>query len=502
LKPGFRTPGAALVCAAVVSLLLAAPIAAENARKQVSPVTQAGVLFRDLFSSRRNTQPKPAGDAGVGGSIPGEAHSMMEPVEEAQALSVQEFWQRDDESSPEAMSDEPATAGTGVKAGGLETSSGGQLEEIQRARERMEVKIHWTNAVLPPQLEPLYVRELTGIEKGRNDSNPVWSPSGTLLAFERAVKDRKEIVIARPDGSTVNRIYLQQPKGKGDLDFFFPGVLEEVSYNSGISWSPGGDRFVFMSNGGTGNYDLFLGGVLEGSTTRLTRSPEKDGLAHWSPAADKIVFVSGRSGKANLYLLDLATLELKPLTRGEKTYLYPQWSPDGGKIVMIYGSNENHDIYLIKDVERPFETIRPLTAWDYDDLRPVWSPDGKHVAFYSNYNSENDPKSWCLMVVAADGSDPVEGEELALRVVARNVNPDIERGPAWMPDSRRILYVENNRLEFFPIHIADIRTGTVTPLRTGTKINHDVVCSTDGTIAFRAQVEQWDHIFTTRLEEP
>ncbi len=36
------------------------------------------------------------------------------------------------------------------------------------------------------------------------------------------------------------------------------GVYEEVSYNAGITWSPGGDRFIYMSNGGEGNYDLYL----------------------------------------------------------------------------------------------------------------------------------------------------------------------------------------------------------------------------------------------------
>jgi hypothetical protein len=32
------------------------------------------------------------------------------------------------------------------------------------------------------------------------------------------------------------------------MKFFFPGVVEEVSYNAGITWSPEENRFVFMSS--------------------------------------------------------------------------------------------------------------------------------------------------------------------------------------------------------------------------------------------------------------
>lgn len=353
----------------------------------------------------------------------------------------------------------------------------------------------------PPRvIEPLYVRPFTGIERGRNDSNPLWSPSGDSLAFERSIGDRKEIIIATTGGDVVHKIYYQESGEEGDFGLFMPGFMEETSYNSGISWSPDGGRFVFMSNGGTGNYDLYLNGLGGHNTTRLTLSPEKDGHAHWSPVADRIVFVSGREGKADVYLMDIETREITRLTKGAKSYLYPQWSPDGRRVVMIYGSNENHDVYLIDDITRPFETMRPLTTWSHDDLRPVWSPDGKLIAFYSNYNREGDPKAWSLVVIAPDGPVPA-GAGLAANVVATDIIPDIERGPAWMPDSRRIVYVKADRYAYNPLYIVDVSEGSSFPLKTGTRMNHDVVCSARGTIAFRAQVEQWDHMFVAKLKE-
>ena len=42
-------------------------------------------------------------------------------------------------------------------------------------------------------IEPLFVRPLVKIESGRNDSNPVWFPQSTFIAFERSIGDKKEI---------------------------------------------------------------------------------------------------------------------------------------------------------------------------------------------------------------------------------------------------------------------------------------------------------------------
>ena len=352
----------------------------------------------------------------------------------------------------------------------------------------------------PAAIVPRYVRPLTSIESGRNDANPVWTRSGKLIAFERSRGDKKEIVVARADGTLVHTIYTQASEGGKEPRFFFPGVVEEVSYNAGIAWSPTGDRLAFTSNGGVGNYDVYVH-ELGGKTTRLTTHKEKDGQADWSPVSDQLVFVSGRTGKGDLYLLDVASRVVTRLTWGTSPFLYPQWSPDGTKLTMLHGNNENHDIHVIDDVRRPAETLRALTTWTHDDLRPVWSPDGRKIAFYSNYNPAGDPKTWAIVVVAADGSDPTEGAGLAAKVVATSVLPDVERGPAWMPDSAAIVYVKDDRSEYNPLYLVDLVRGTNVLVKTETKMNHDVTCSTDGVIAFRAQVDQWDQIFVARLKD-
>ena len=352
----------------------------------------------------------------------------------------------------------------------------------------------------PELIEPLFVKPLVKIESGRNDSNPVWSPRGAFIAFERSIGDKREIRITLPDGTLIQTVYFILSDGSKEMKFFFPGVSEETSYNAGITWAPDECRFVYMSNGGEGNYDIYLQDLGVKAPVRLTDHKEKDGQAHWSPAADRLVLVSGRTGNGDIYLLDLKTRVLTRLTRGGKAYLYPQWSPDGKRLVMMHGSNENHNILMINDLTKSMESQKKLTTWPYDDLRPIWSPDGKKIAFYSNYNPDGDPKIWSIVVIAADGSDATEGEGLIEKVVATDVIPDVEMGPSWMPDSGRIVFVKNDRQEYNPIYVADLKEKTILPFKTDTKMNHDITCSVDGTIAFRAQVDQWDQVFVMKLK--
>jgi Tol biopolymer transport system component len=355
--------------------------------------------------------------------------------------------------------------------------------------------------VLPHDfIQPEFVAALLPFAAGRNDSNPVWAPSGSMLAFERSHGDKREIVVSQDNGQPVQTVYFQLSGAEKDsksAQFFLPGLAEDPSYNSGVSWARDSKRFVFMSNGGEGNYDLYSQ-LLGGATQRLTDSKEKDGLADWSPTSNQVVFVSGRSGKGDIYLLNPDTRAVTRLTWGNKPYLYPRWSPDGKKIAMIYGSTENHDIYVINDTANPQASMRALTSWRYDDLRPTWSPDGKKIAFYTNYNASGEQKKWSLAVIAADGSD---GADLKDKIIASDVLPDIEQGPAWLADGSGLVYVKDEEREYNPIYVVDVAGKQSRQLHTDTKMNHDIACGPHGLIAFRAQQDQWDQIFIAKLPE-
>ncbi len=350
-------------------------------------------------------------------------------------------------------------------------------------------------------LEPEFVRTLTPIRAGSNDSNPIWSPSGAMVAFERSIGDQRKIVIALRDGTIIKTIHFQPPEEGSALDIFLPGITDSTSYNAGMSWSGNSDGLVFMSNAGSGNYDLYLITDLKlAEPIRLTSHNERESHPHWSPIDRRLVYVSGSTGNANIFTMDLKSRQKRQITHGKKMHLFPQWSPDGQKIVMIHGRNENHDVMVIENLLDPSKSSKSLSSWAFDDLRPVWSPDGSKIAFYSNYNLQGVRNAWCIIVVAADGSDIASEDALSANVVAHDVIPDIEQGPAWLPDSRHIVYVKSDEQMFNPIYLVDIEEKTPIAVQTRTRMNHDVSCAADGTLAFRAQVEQWDRIFIAKID--
>ena len=350
-------------------------------------------------------------------------------------------------------------------------------------------------------LELEFLQMLADSATGYNGSNPAWAPNSHHLGFERSEEKNKELIIADNQGQTLKNISYKNDDDDLGLALLLPGIADTTTYNAAMSWGNDSRRFIFMSNGSEGNYDIFLGGMDQAQLERLTTHHEKDGQAHWAPTSDDVLFISGRTGSAQVYLMNLLDRKPVQLTKGTKVYLYPVWSPNGRDALVTYGSNENHDVILMPDVKSRTGSQIPLTKWRYDDLRPMWSPDGKKLAFYSNYNEENDPKQWAIVVLDVEQAKSSTLEDLSEFVVATNVIPDIERGPAWMPDSKRIVYVKNHRKEYNPIYLADITTGLSHWVKTNTRINHDIAASTNGLIAFRSQVDQWDRIFIAKIKE-
>ncbi len=348
------------------------------------------------------------------------------------------------------------------------------------------------------KIEAIKVKALSNISAGYNESNPRWSASGEILSYERAIGDNKEIVISNISGAVLDRLLLDsngERKQKKAEDFFLEESNDiDASYNANFSWSPDGKRFVFMSNSSKGDYDIFIGGIKTG-LKKIAGHKEKDGQPAWSPAGDKIAFVSGRTGKGDIYIYDLNKNATAQMTFTDKVDLYPNWSPDGKKLAFTSGDDDNHDICVINDIERPKGSLKCLTDWFFDDLTPVWSPDNTKIAFYSNYHPLDEAGLWSIVVINADGSDPSKGKGLIEKIAASDVIADVEAGPAWSSDSEKIFYVKNAKDEFNPIYAVDIKNKKHYKLNTNTKMNHDIACSKDGVLSFRAQIEQWDHIF-------
>ncbi len=267
---------------------------------------------------------------------------------------------------------------------------------------------------------------------------------------------------------------------------------------------------AFVSNGGEGAYDLYLGelggsdrppSAQAASLMQLTRDAAADGQVAWSPVGDRLAFVSGRTDRGDLYLLDLGSRRVVRLTADGRSVLHPEWSPDGRRIAFAIGDGDNHDICVIYDIDRPMTTRGCIVSWPFDDVRPRWSPDGRRIAFYSSYNADGEPGVWSLFTVAADGSEPARGQGLLARRLDTGVVVDLDVGPAWTPDGRRLIYAKRVDREFNPLYAAEVAAGTTRRLETGHAIHHDVAIARDGRLAVRAQVARWDRVLVGRLDD-
>ena len=334
----------------------------------------------------------------------------------------------------------------------------------------------------------------------QNEWNPRFSPDGRYLSYERRDGSAQAIFVAAAEGAPTpaERITSRPPVKATAEESLLGGGRADDSFNGQLSFYPDGSRFVFVGNAGAGVYRLYEGGL--GAPPRaVTAASKEDGHPAVSPDGRWLVYVSARSGVGKLVLRDLTTGLERPLTTGDKVDLFPTWSPDSRSVAYTSGDNDNHDVFVIPDVSAVPAVPRQLTTWKYDDLRPTFSPDGSLIAFYSNYSPTDEEKEWSIVVIPSDGSGPAKGTALAKLAVAVNVVKDPEVGAAWLPWGHVVVYARNLKAEWNPIYAVDTETREETRLETRTRMNHDLTCSRNGLLAFRAQVASWDDIFVADL---
>lgn len=358
-----------------------------------------------------------------------------------------------------------------------------------------------------------------------NSYNPQFSFNEEYIAFEISHEMFNKIYIYRINkpASTedsgyafdkVQEVHLEESFGEELIEEFFESSIQE-SFNYEFTWFPKGSSYIFTSNAGMGEYNLFVGSAENddaafvrvqhrlkpknfGSYFMMTEDVKKDGQARVSPDGTRIVFTSGRTGNGDLYLLDLITGDLKRLTRSEYTDFFPRWSPDGKNIVFTTGGKQAHDIHVIRNVGKDNEREEVLIKWFFDDVLPKYSPDGEKISFYTTYNEEHDPfntKRWGLMIIPSYGSAPEAGNALIEYFHAPDVIKDNIQGTAWFPDSTHIIFAKNIDSDYNPVYIYNIETREESFVKTDTNINHDITVSPHGLISFRAQVLGWDRVF-------
>jgi tricorn protease len=165
--------------------------------------------------------------------------------------------------------------------------------------------------------------------------------------------------------------------------------------------SPDEDYAVVTVHG-----ELFLTRVPDGGrATRLTDHPALDHGASFSPDGKSILFASDRGGVEDLYLLEpddpehpeltkAHTFKVKPLTRTPEAESGARFSPKGDRIGFIRSGK----LWTMKpDGSDQKALVDAPQVFDFE-----WSPDGKHVVFArmdGSFASE-------VYIAPTDGSGP------------------------------------------------------------------------------------------------
>ena len=170
----------------------------------------------------------------------------------------------------------------------------------------------------------------------------------------------------------------------------------------------------------------------------------------WSPEADRVAYVSYKSGIPRIYELDVETGSERTFAVDEDAQqITPAYHPGGRE--MAYGVvGVGIFSYDVQDEC----CLEQLTGGQAQNIQPVYSHDGESIVFVSNRLGVSTPQ---VYVMAADGSDP---ELLSPYRFGRG---GYFADPDWSPLAGRVAFAGGiarrrvaNRYQIF---VADIRTG-------------------------------------------
>lgn len=207
------------------------------------------------------------------------------------------------------------------------------------------------------------------------------SPDGTRIAFIRDV--------SYPDGVIAPEVFvafIDSPENALQLTEL------RVPDTANPSWSPESDVLVFSSSFESSAPELYT--VTDGGTnlTRLTENDVRDTQPVWSPDGTQIVFTSTSplpdlTAPTELFSYSLDANadggNIIQLTDGARSSYSADFSSDGSLIVFISDRSGDADIYRM-EASGQNEFIINFDDGGREDRAPAISPDGLWIAFISN----------------------------------------------------------------------------------------------------------------------
>ena len=250
------------------------------------------------------------------------------------------------------------------------------------------------------------------------ESNAVWSPDGSRIAFTSNTDNGSEIfVFWLADGKLARLTQLDRSP-------------------SGLSWSPSSKQIAFSM-------------LVPGEPPVLVTAPQKPKDAEWAEpprVTTRLKYERDGSGYIepgfkHYFVISAAGGTPRQVTDGDFQHSgTPQWTVDGA--ALIFSGNRNADWELnfvnseIYRVSIESGETEALTDRNGPDSEPVVSPDGKSIAYVGYEDKVQTYQVERLQVMNADGSNK------------RVLLPDLDRsvsGLVWNSSSDGLYYQFDDR---------------------------------------------------------
>jgi len=214
---------------------------------------------------------------------------------------------------------------------------------------------------------------------------PSFSPDGTRIAFNNIGQNgvNANIFVMNSDGTNVQQLTTTNADTQGE-------------------WSPDGTRIVFVSSR-TGRQQIFTMNADGTNQTNVSNNPTfDDARPAWSPDGTRISFIrrllSAPQPQGNIWTMNADGTGQVAITSGTFVDRGSTWSPDGTMIAFDSNRDGNREIYKVPSVGGP---VTRLTNDPAEDNEPAWAPDNSGIAFTSLRSGSS--RIWTM---GTDGSNP------------------------------------------------------------------------------------------------
>ena len=226
---------------------------------------------------------------------------------------------------------------------------------------------------------------------------PALSPDNSKLAFTSFLQGNPGITVMTADSAR-------------KLTFVNP----VSSIVASPDFAPDGKLMLLATKIGGGYQNIFSANTDGSNLNRITSARAVETEPKINPKnPGEVVFISGRSGPAQVYRMNIGGSDIERLTDGSGQASNPSWHPDGKIIAFSWNRGfepGNFNIFMMDVAKRE---LTQLTHGAGRNQNPVWAPDGLHLVFCSTRSGS--PQIWTML---ADGT-----QLRPLTTVGRNEMP-------------------------------------------------------------------------------